>query len=56
MTFPDCWDGAHLHSDDHREHMAYSGVDGCPAGHPVAVPQLELVVRYPVSGDSDSSR
>lgn len=50
VTFPDCWDGERLHSDDHREHMAYSGTDGCPTDHPVAVPQLELVVRYPVAG------
>jgi len=55
VTFPDCWDGFRLHSDDHREHMAYSGVDGCPTAHPVAVPQLELVVRYPVSGGDELS-
>ncbi len=55
VTFPDCWDGRHLHSDDHRDHMTYSGDDGCPADHPIAVPQLELVVRYPVSGDRNLS-
>ncbi|MDZ7676042.1 MAG: DUF1996 domain-containing protein [Acidimicrobiales bacterium] len=55
VTFPDCWDGSDLHGDDHRGHMAYSGVEGCPAAHPVAVPQLELVVRYPASGGEELS-
>ncbi|WP_436794184.1 DUF1996 domain-containing protein [Actinospongicola halichondriae] len=53
ITFPDCWNDRDLDSDDHRRHMAYSGSDGCPDSHPTPVPQLELVVRYPYSGDAD---
>jgi hypothetical protein len=50
VTFPDCWDGERVDSDDHRSHMARS-VDGeCPASHPVAVTQLILDIHYPVWG------
>lgn len=52
VTFPDCWDGEHLDSDDHRSHLAYSGREGCAETHPVALPRLTLVVHYPVDGDS----
>jgi hypothetical protein len=24
VIFPDCWDGRHLDSPDHKSHMAYS--------------------------------
>lgn len=50
VTFPDCWDGEHLDSADHVSHVAYSGRSGCPASHPVAMPQLTLVAHFPVSG------
>ena len=30
--------------------MAYASNGACPATHPVAVPQLVLNIRYPVSG------
>jgi hypothetical protein len=50
VTFPDCWNGEDLTSPDHLSHMARSGPDGCPDEHPVAVPQLEFVVEYPVYG------
>jgi hypothetical protein len=47
VVFPDCWDGEHLDSADHREHVARSTSEGCPSSHPVALPQLEFHVRYP---------
>jgi hypothetical protein len=56
VTFPDCWNGDDVDSQDHRSHMAYSGADGCPTEHPVAVPQLEFVVQYPFSGDPSGLR
>ncbi len=51
VTFPDCWDGEHLVSGDaghtpDQTHAVYS-VDGCPADHPVAVPQLQVTIDYP---------
>ena len=48
--FPDCWDGVNLDSADHQSHMAYSVRGGCPADHPVAVPALQVNVRYPSAG------
>lgn len=52
VVFPACWDGVRLDSAD-QSHMAYP-VDGvCPADHPVAVPSIMLIVRYPVSGNED---
>lgn len=53
ITFPDCWDGQRLDSPDHRAHLHYSGADGCPPSHAVALPRLTLVVHYPVSGTID---
>jgi hypothetical protein len=49
VNFPDCWDGRRLDSPDHRSHMAYSENWRCPTTHPVAVPKLTLIVRYPTS-------
>ena len=50
VSFPDCWDGERLDSDDHVSHMARSADGACPASHPVAVPQLLLAISYPVTG------
>jgi hypothetical protein len=51
VTFPDCWDGERRDSRSHTAHIAYSGPSGCPPRHPVPLPQLTLVVRYPWHGD-----
>jgi hypothetical protein len=52
LTFPDCWDGVHLDSPDHRSHVGPTGPDGtCASGRfPVAVPSLSFVIGYPTSG------
>ncbi|MEU4219837.1 DUF1996 domain-containing protein [Actinoplanes sp. NPDC026623] len=51
LDFPHCWDGVHLDSADHKSHMAYPVNNACPASHPVVVPKLRQVMRYPVSGN-----
>lgn len=51
ITFPDCWDGRHLDSEDHRAHLANSAAGRCPRSHPVHLPQLTFAVTYPVTGD-----
>jgi hypothetical protein len=53
VNFPDCWDGANLDSPDHQMHMAYSTRGSCPATHPVAVPRISLIYKYPVTGGPD---
>jgi hypothetical protein len=50
VNFPNCWDGSRLDSADHKSHMAYSSEGVCPATHPVEVPALTILIRYPVSG------
>ena len=50
--FPECWDGVHLDSADHISHMAYASGQGCPRTHPVRVPALTVVVRYPIASVS----
>lgn len=50
VRFPDCWDGRRRDSVDHKQHMAYSARGACPSSHPVAVPSLSIVIRYPVAG------
>jgi uncharacterized protein DUF1996 len=50
VNFPDCWDGKHLDSPDHRSHMAYSRRYVCPPSHPIKVPLIRLNVRYSLTG------
>lgn len=50
VQFPDCWDGTNLDSADHQSHMAYSTRGRCPADRPVALPALQVNVRYPSAG------
>jgi Domain of unknown function (DUF1996) len=50
VRFPDCWNGTQLDAADHHSHMAYSERGRCPATHPVAVPSIDLLVRYPLRG------
>lgn len=55
---PDCWDGVHLDSPNHRDHMAYSsfgtwGYRKCPSTHPYVVPGFTLQAWYSIeSGDN----
>ena len=48
VIFPQCWDGVNLDSPDHKSHMAYAN-NGCPSTHPVALPEVSLIVRYTVA-------
>jgi hypothetical protein len=62
VRFPMCWNGRDVDSPDHRSHMAYgTGGDGwitaeggCPASHPVHLPELTLFAVYTSAGDSGS--
>lgn len=56
LTFPDCWDGVHLDSVDHRSHVAYSSDGTCPAARPVSVPQLTMAVNFGISGQGHRLR
>jgi hypothetical protein len=52
VIFPQCWDGVNLDSANHKSHMAYPiNANGgyCPADHPVAIPEITINVRYPVT-------
>ena len=50
IRFPECWDGRRLDSSDHKSHMAYATRTGCPSTHPVEVPQITQIYRYPSRG------
>ena len=50
IRFPECWDGRRLDSADHKSHMAYATRAGCPSTHPVEVPQITQIYRYPTLG------
>ncbi len=56
LTFPDCWDGRHLDSADHRSHLAYSTGGRCPSSRAVVVPQLMVSVNFGVSGPDHDLR
>jgi hypothetical protein len=49
VTFPQCWDGVNLDSPDHKSHMAYGTGTGCPADHPVALPEISIRFDYKVA-------
>ena len=50
IRFPECWNGRQLDSADHKSHMAYATRAGCPSTHPVEVPQITQIYRYPTRG------
>jgi len=50
VRFPSCWDGASLDSTDHKSHMAYAMGRRCPSTHPVPVPAVTQIYRYPTRG------
>lgn len=45
VVLPQCWDGRRLDSPGHRAHLAYPD-GGCPASHPVALPEISFHVVY----------
>ncbi|MEU4624934.1 DUF1996 domain-containing protein [Actinoplanes sp. NPDC023801] len=50
LQFPDCWDGKHLDSPDHKGHVAFGDDEGCPAAHPVRIPALTFDIAYGAKG------
>jgi hypothetical protein len=50
LTFPQCWDGKHLDSPNHRDHMASANGGTCPASHPIQIPQIAFSISYPTFG------
>jgi Domain of unknown function (DUF1996) len=55
IRFPECWDGRQLDSADHKSHMAYAVRGDCPSTHPVEVPQITQIYRYPTRGGDSFS-
>ncbi|MGO1055129.1 DUF1996 domain-containing protein [Crossiella sp. CA198] len=56
LDFPQCWNGRDLDSPNHASHLAYPVAGGCPSSHPVSVPKLRMVLRYPVTGPTGGLR
>jgi hypothetical protein len=50
VRFPSCWDGRRLDSPDHKSHLAYAMRGRCPSTHPVPVPAITQIYRYPTRG------
>jgi hypothetical protein len=48
---PSCWDGKYLDTPNHKDHMAYPVAGRCTAGHPIALPMIEMKMAWPVNGD-----
>lgn len=53
IRFPQCWDGVHLDSPDHKSHLTYAteehGARSCPAAYPVVLPRLIIRISWPIS-------
>jgi uncharacterized protein DUF1996 len=52
---PPCWDGKNLDSPNHRDHVAYSGVSGCPSTHPYLLPVFTMGAWYTTDASLDRS-
>jgi hypothetical protein len=50
MQFPDCWDGEHLDSPNHKDHVAYGVANACPPSHPVKIPAITFDIQYGARG------
>lgn len=59
FTFPTCWDGTNLGTEDHASHVTYGiGLENgkletfgygniqCPESHPILLPQILLFLRF----------
>ena len=59
VIFPQCWDGVHLDSPDHKSHMSYPDYRNppqqstCPSTHPVTLPEVTEHFDYPVTKTSN---
>jgi hypothetical protein len=53
LVFPDCWDGVHLDSPDHKSHLAYTYDGTCSGAFPVPIPSVSFVIAYPTAGSVD---
>ncbi|GLY18143.1 DUF1996 domain-containing protein [Kineosporia rhizophila] len=53
MRYPDCWDGKHLDSPDHKSHVAYGSMGDCPKSHPVRIPAITKSIYYPTGGSKE---
>ncbi|WP_433606060.1 DUF1996 domain-containing protein [Dactylosporangium sp. CA-139114] len=53
LQFPDCWDGEHLDSPNHKDHVAYGYNNTCPADHPVKIPAITFDIQYGVKGQPE---
>jgi hypothetical protein len=56
LVFPDCWDGTHLDSPDHKSHLAYAYDGTCSGAYPVPIPSVSFVIAYPTSGSAAGFR
>ena len=56
LQAPSCWDGLHLDSPNHKQHMAYPVNGRCTTSHPVAVPMIEFKMAFPAGNDTSSVR
>jgi hypothetical protein len=54
LMFPDCWDGRHLDSPNHKDHMSWmDGTGACPASHPWAIPSVSMMLVYRLNTDTE---
>jgi hypothetical protein len=53
MRFPDCWDGQHLDSPNHKDHVSFGYGGGCPAAFPVPIPAVTYSISWPTAGTAD---
>ncbi|MGC4804903.1 DUF1996 domain-containing protein [Micromonospora sp. DT233] len=52
LVFPDCWDGIHLDSPDHKSHVGNAVNGRCSGAFPVAIPSISFVFGYDTKGSA----
>lgn len=59
ISFPQCWDGVNMGAPDHQSHMTHAVYrappqrSSCPTTHPVPLPSLTVIFRWPVTAGMD---
>lgn len=56
LAFPQCWDGQHLDTADHRSHNIMPPQSRCPGDHPNKIPEVAVSAFYTTDANFAAGR